>query len=185
MMQDINPWNVFITAFFTALPIVLGQVFSHLRQMAAVIENTEVTKQKAEETSEKLMSVSKDVKEENKAVAHKADEAVTKAAEAVTNNEKHLGEIKEKVEVVTKALNGEGARAHEEGYQKGLIDGSKILTRVEANTARIDVMEGRMDSYDGRMKHVEENTHAILTMLQAMQAIQPMASSNRIQERQV
>lgn len=161
-MLDINPWNLFVSSFFTALPIVLALVLSHIRQMAGLAENTEITKTKAEE-----------VKETTTSVAVEAQKAVTTAQEAAKSSQQDIGEIKEKVETVAKALNGEGARAHEEGYQKGLLEGSKILTVVTANTERIGVLEGRMESYDSRMRHVEENTNAILTMMQAVHRLAP------------
>lgn len=168
-MPEINPWAVFVSAFFTALPIVLALVLSHIRQMAGIVENTQITK-----------DVAKVTVDQNAKVVNKAEEAVVTAKEVADTTQKDLGEIKHAVVTVTKALNGEGVRAHEEGYAKGLIEGSRLLTLVNANTERIDVIDGRLESFDGRIKHVEENTEAILTMLRIMQ---PVPTVEKIQER--
>lgn len=191
--EGISATNAFILAALALVLNWLTTMYGHwinARKLDKTTEkldkNTEITESAAKVTVDSTVAVA----HKADAAVVKADAAVTKAEEAVTNNKKELGEIKENVVAVkenvvtvSKALNGEGLRSHEEGYAKGLIEGSKILTLVNANTERINVIDGRLDSFAGRLTHLEENTDTMLKMLRIMQPVPTAPAVERIQER--
>lgn len=172
-MESVNPWAVFWGAFFTALPIVLTQILSHMRQMAEIRANTRLTVQtqavtveaaeKITETASKVDSatraqvstasaaatIAKSAAKEAKAEKEEAKVAAHTTVRAVERLSVDVVQLKE---IVNGYLTERMAAAHKAGYAMGAHD--EIVKKVDDHAQRIIGVETKLDRIEGKLETI-------------------------------
>lgn len=176
-MENVTPWGLFWTAFFgclpATLPIMLGQILTHRRQMAELRLNTRLTAQtqvvsleaasKVSETADKVDSatraqastasaaatIAKSAAKEAKAEKEEAKVAAHTTVRAVERLSVDVVQLKE---IVNGYLTERMAAAHKAGYAMGAHD--EIVKKVDDHAQRIIGVETKLDRIEGKLETI-------------------------------